>query len=390
MTKLITKLFFKKGADPKDPAARAKYGSVCGIIGIITNFLLSVTKLLIGLLTFSVAIVADALNNLSDAGASAISLVSFKLSSKPADREHPFGHARIEYIASMIVSFLILLVGVETLLDAVKIILGISEAKETDFSTVSLTILGLSILVKLGLSFFQRAIGKEIDSGVLIASSQDSLFDCISTTAVLISSIIVDQTDILIIDAIVGIGVSMLILVAGIKILNETKNSLLGEAPIEETVNDIKAIIAKYPEIIGTHDLIVHNYGPNHYIASLHAEVDGNEDIYHLHDTIDNVEKDIGTSLGIMCTIHLDPIVTNDERTNELLTLTKGAVKAVNESIGIHDFRVVEGTTHTNLIFDIEVPFEVTDKLDVVVEKIKKSVSMVNENFYCVITVDRC
>lgn len=390
MTKLITKLFFKDADDTSIPAVRAKYGSVCGTVGIITNFLLSATKLAVGLITASVAIIADGLNNLSDAGASAVSLVSFKLSAKPADREHPFGHARIEYIASMIVSFLILLVGFETMSDAVKTIFGLSEPKETSFSTVSLVIIGLSVAVKLWLSFFQRGIGKKIDSGVILASSQDSLYDCISTTAVLISSIVVKLTNLVIIDAIVGIGVAILILVAGIKILNETKNSILGEAPIEETVNAIKEVIAHYPDILGIHDLMVHNYGPNHFVASLHAEVDGEGDIFLLHDTIDNAEKELASRLGILCTIHLDPIITNDERISELLSVVKESVHKISPDIGIHDFRVVEGNTHTNLIFDVEVPFEINLKADELTEKISRIIHEKDSKFFCVITVDRC
>lgn len=390
MTKLLIKLFIKDGGNPSSPGARAKYGSMCGIVGIVTNFLLSALKLTIGLLTASVAIIADALNNLSDAGASAVSLVSFKLSAKPADREHPFGHARIEYVASLIVSFLILLVGFETLSDAVKTIFGLADPKGTEFSVASLIILGSSILLKLWLSFFQRSIGKRIASGVIIASSQDSLYDCISTTAVLISSIVVKLTDLVIIDAIVGIAVAVLILIAGIKILNETKNSILGEAPIDETVDSIKRILAEYPDIIGVHDLIVHNYGPNHYIASLHAEVDGDGNIYELHDMIDNAEKHIQSELGILCTIHLDPIATNDARVHELLEVAKRAVATISPDIGIHDFRVVEGNTHTNLIFDVEVPFEISLSSDELIKLIGSNVQKEQENYYCVITVDRC
>ena len=386
MTKLLCRLFVKNRENIKDPAVRRAYGTLTSAVGIILNIVLAVFKLIAGTLSGSISVTADAVNNLSDAGSQIISLISFKISAKPADRDHPFGHARMEYVASMIVSFIILTIGIELFKSSLDKVI---HPERTELALIPVIILVVSIAVKLWIAIFNRKISKKINSTIMKATSVDSLSDAVATTAVLASMIISHFTG-FITDGYMGIIVSLFIFVAGIRILAETKNSILGGAPDPEVVEEICRICNEYEEILGIHDMIVHNYGAGNTIASLHAEVDGNEDIYHLHDTIDNVEKDIGTSLGIMCTIHLDPIVTNDERTNELFTLTKGAVKAVNESIGIHDFRVVEGTTHTNLIFDIEVPFEVTDKLDVVVEKIKKSVSMVNENFYCVITVDRC
>ena len=311
-------------------SVRHKYGIISGIVGIGANLVLAIFKLVIGIITGSVAIMADAMNNLSDAGSAIVSLVSFKLSAKPADRDHPFGHARIEYVASMVVSFLILLVGFEMFSDSLSVIFRFSEAKEPDFSVPAFIILGFSILVKLFLSLYYRKIGKKINSSVILASATDSLFDTISTLAVLISSIIIKLTSVVIIDAIVGLLVSVMILVAGIRTLNETKNSILGEAPIKETVDSIMKIVSEYPEIIGTHDLIVHNYGPGHYIATLHAEVDGNGDIYFLHDVIDNVEKRLASELNIICTIHLDPITTEDETVNTLRDLVTETVKKIN------------------------------------------------------------
>lgn len=389
MIELLAKLFIKDYKSPEKPAVREKYGSLASIVGIITNTILSLIKLFIGLITGSLAITADALNNLSDAGASVVSLVSFKMSAKPADRDHPFGHARIEYVASMIVSFLILLVGFETIIDSVKSIFGISENKAPDFTLISLIILGCSILGKLWLAIFYYKIGKKIDSSVIKASSTDSLMDCISTTAVLISSIIIKLTGIEMIDAIMGIAVSGLILFAGIKILSETKNSILGSAPVTKTVEQIKEIVAKEPLVIGMHDLIVHNYGPKKYIASFHAEVDGKEDIFELHDAIDNLERVIINELGILCTIHLDPLVTDDSTVNDLKSLVNNAVKSSYPDVGVHDFRVVIGTTHTNLIFDIEVPFEEKDSEEEIKSKIENKVKSINENYFCVITVDR-
>ena len=373
-----------------DLQERQKYGALSGIVGIGANLILSILKLIVGLLTSSVAIMADAMNNLSDAGSSIVSLVSFRMSSKPADRDHPFGHARIEYIASMVVSFLILLVGFEMMTDSVSVILGFSEANTPVFSIASFIILGASVAVKLFLSVFFRRIGKRIDSSVILASSADSFFDSVSTFAVLISSIVIKYTEIAIIDAIVGLLVSVLILMAGIRTLNETKNSILGEAPVKETVDSITKIVAEYPEIIGTHDLLVHNYGPGHYIASFHAEVDGKDDIYILHDVIDNVEKRIGTELGIICTIHLDPISLDDERTNVLKEMAREVVKEIDPKIGMHDFRAVIGATHTNLIFDLEIPFEMKISNDTLIKNIEREIQNINPECFCVITIDRC
>ena len=369
--------------------SRSKYGTLTSFVGIGTNLFLSALKLTIGFITNSVAIMADALNNLSDAGSSIISLISFKLSSRPADKEHPFGHARIEYIASMIVSFLILIVGFEMFSDSLSVIFGFSEAKVPSFSTISIIIIGISVVVKLFLAIFYRIMGKKINSSVILASSTDSFFDCVSTVAVLASSIVIKLTDVVIIDAIVGLLVSLLILYAGIKTLNETKNSLLGEGPVKETVDAITAIVKEYPEIIGMHDLIVHNYGPGHYVASLHAEVDGKDDIYVLHDVIDNVEKRIGSELNILCTIHLDPITTDDEIVNILKGEVVDCVKFIDERIGVHDFRVVVGVTHTNLIFDLEVPFDIKTPIEKISSEVEAGVKQKRPECFCLITVDR-
>ncbi len=367
---------------------RQKQGSFVSIFGIAVNFTLSMIKFIAGLLSGSLAIMADAVNNLSDAGSSAVSLISFKIAAKPADRDHPFGHARIEYIASLIVSFLILHVGIDFLVDSVSKIIDTS-AVSIDITALTVVILSVSIIGKLVLSLVQRTVGKKIGSSVICASSVDSLMDAISTTAVLASSIVIWATDLVIIDAIVGLGVSVVIFIAGIKILNETKNSLLGEAPVEDTVCAIEEIVKKYPEIIGIHDMLVHNYGPGNYFASFHAEVDGDGDIFMLHDAIDNVEKEISTSLGILCTVHLDPIVTNDETVNALHEIAKAVCQRIDEDITIHDFRAVVGNTHTNIIFDIVLPFESKLLPKVVTNLICEGVSEIRPDVFCVITVDR-
>lgn len=390
MTELLSRLFVKNYKDPDDPTVRKSYGALSSFVGIFVNVILSIIKLVVGIITASAAIMADALNNFSDAGSSIITLVSFRLSSKPADKDHPFGHARIEYIASLIVSFLILLVGFETMFSNISVLLGLSEAAETSFSTASLIVIGASIMLKIWLSFFYKKIGKRIDSSVVKAAGVDSLMDSISTFAVLVSAIIVKLSGVQIIDTIMSMIVAVLIIVAGINILNETKNSLLGEAPIDDQIKAINSIIEEYPDIIDIHDLMIHNYGPNHYFATLHAEVDGNKDIFKLHDMIDGVEKRIQTDLNILCTIHLDPIVTDDETLNELKEFLLNAIcEDVATDITVHDFRAVIGETHTNIIFDIMLPFE--SKLSPIeaIERISNAVLKRRDNVFCVITVDR-
>ena len=389
MIDFLSKSFIKNYQDYNNPNVRKSYGTLSSIVGILVNFILATMKLIIGILSSSIAIIADSANNFSDAGSSVVTLVSFKLSAKPADRDHPFGHARIEYVASMIVSFIIFLVGAELMIDSVKTIIGLSEFEPTDVSLVTIIILSVSILLKLWLGLFQRKIGKKINSGVIKATSTDSLSDCIATSAVLISSIVIKFTSWYMLDAVMGIIVSVLVIIAGVNILNETKNAILGEAPIEETVNDIKNIVAKYPEVIGMHDLLVHNYGPHNFIASFHAEVDGKENIYYLHDVIDNIENEVNRELNIFCTIHMDPVVTDDEEVNNLKKFLIDTLEEKNLSLSIHDFRVVIGETHTNLIFDVVMPFEYPLKESEVKKMIESAVLEKRSNCYCVITVDR-
>ena len=390
MTELLSRLFVKNYKNVNDEAVRKSYGSMSGFVGVGVNIILAALKLIVGVMTASVAVVADALNNLSDAGSSVITFVSFKMSAKPADRDHPFGHARIEYIASMVISFLILLVGFETITNSFSVLVGISESQSVDFSNVMLIILGSSILLKLWLAYFYNHVGKKINSKVIRASAIDSLMDSVSTVAVLTSAIIIKITGYDIIDSIVGLCVAVMIIIAGVKILNETKNSILGEAPVEDQVKAVHAIISEYPVIIGIHDLMIHNYGPNHYIASFHAEVDGSDDVYMLHDVIDNVEKRIQTELKISCTIHMDPISNEDETVNELKNFLLDAIHSdVSDEITIHDFRVVIGNTHTNMIFDIVLPFEFKKSAASIVEEISTAVSKRRSDCFCVITVDR-
>lgn len=391
MTELLSKLFIKDYDKPEIPEVRKNYGTLSGVVGICLNFLLAIIKLIAGLLSSSSAIIADSLNNFSDAASSVVTFISFKISSKPADRGHPFGHARMEYISSMVISFLILLVGLEMIIESIKTILGGAESSNLEFTPLTIIILLVSIVSKLWLGLFYRKTGSKIKSNVIKASSLDSLFDAISTTAVLVSSIIIHYNpSLFIIDAIVGICVSIMILVAGGKILLETKDALLGEGPVDEMVKSINEIIAEYPDVEGMHDLMVHNYGPNHFIASFHAEVDGKKDIYLLHDMIDNLERNIKERLGIACTIHMDPIVTDDETVISLKSFLRKTMVECDLDLSIHDFRVVVGESHTNLIFDIVIPYEYPVQENDVCSIIAKAVEAKKPNCYCVITVDRC
>ncbi len=389
MTKLLGRLFIKNYENTTDPSVRKAYGTLSSVVGIIINLILAIFKLLCGILSNSVSIMADAFNNLSDSGTAVITLISFKISSRPADKEHPFGHARMEYIASMIVSFIIMLVGAELLLDSGKTLLGLSDKKETTVTTLTIVILAASIIVKLLLALFYRSIGKTIDSSVVLAASADSFSDSFSTLAVLASSVVIKFTAWHVIDAIMGIIVSIPIIIAGFKILNETKDVLLGEAPVDETVRDIERIIKDFPDIIGTHDLMVHNYGPSNFVASFHAEVDGKQDIYYLHDMIDNVERRICEELKILCTIHMDPVVTDDENVNELKTFLIDTMRSEGLDFPIHDFRTVIGQTHTNMIFDVVLPFDSKISEEELKLAISNAVIKRRDYCYCVITVDR-
>lgn len=388
MTNFLAKLFVKDHEHPEKAEVRESYGTFASVVGVIVNVLLASFKLIVGFISGSIAVIADSLNNYSDAGSSIVSFVSFKIAAKPADRDHPFGHARIEYVCSMIVSFLILLVGVELFGDSIGSLIS-PDTKELDITIFSCVVLAASIIFKLWLAYFYKKLAKRINSSVLEASSADSIFDAISTSAVFAANIAVKLTNLWFIDAIVGIAVSVMILLAGIRILNETKNSILGEAPTAELIEKIKAIVARYEEILGVHDMLVHNYGPNRFIASFHAEVDGKGDIFALHDTIDVVEREINHELGILCTIHMDPIITDDE---EISAMRRHVGELVSELYGgasIHDFRMVVGHTHTNLIFDIALPFEIKDPDAVVIGAVSAKIQEYEPSHYAVITIDR-
>lgn len=358
MTELLGKLFIKDPDNVKDAAVRRAWGTLVSVIGIIANILLFAGKFAVGTLFGAVSISADAINNLSDAGSQLISLVSFRISAKPADRRHPFGHARIEYVASMAVSFVILVVGFDLLRESVG---KIFSHGETEFSWLSVAVLGASVAVKLALALLNSRVGAKTDSSVMRATAVDSLSDVAATGGVLAAQLLLRFAGINA-DAYLGAAVSLLIMWAGVRILNEQKNLLLGEAPDEELVRQILGIVNSYDGILGVHDLIVHNYGPGRSIVSLHAEVDGSADIFESHDLIDNVEKRLADELGLSATIHLDPIVTDNGEVGAVRRAVQLKMEEIDPRFTIHDFRMVKGKTHTNLIFDIAAPFE--QKLD--------------------------
>ena len=385
MTQLLCKLFIKNRDAVTSPAVRRAYGTMVSLVGIILNLLLAAGKMTVGILTGAISITADAVNNFSDAGSQIISLVTFRMAAKPADREHPFGHARIEYVASMIVSFLILLIGWELLSGSFN---KIFHPSETLFSWVSVIILGVSVLVKVWLFVFNRKIAKKIDSSVMRATAADSLSDAGATFAVLVSTLVFKFTG-FDPDAYMGVLVAILIFVAGIKILNETKNSILGEQPSEETIATITEVVSRFPEALGVHDLVVHNYGPGRIMASLHLEVDGSKDIFKSHDMADLVEKVLRDEHGIEATVHMDPIVVGDAEVDRLHAAVQTLLQVIDPRISMHDFRFVRGNTHSNLIFDVVAPFELELTEAELCDRISLAVRTLDPSYRTVVTVDR-
>lgn len=388
MINLLSRLFVRDFKNTTSPTVRRAYGTMVSVVGVVLNLLLFGAKFTVGTLTGSVSIRADAINNLSDAGSQIISFLSFRISAKPADREHPFGHARIEYVASMIVSFLILLIGVELLKESIARII---TPQPPERSWISVAVLGGSILVKLWMAYFNRTVGRRIDSAVMRATAADSLSDVLSTGAVLISTLVMLAFPELNInlDAYMGVLVAVLILIAGVKILLEAKDSILGEAPSDEIVRRITDLVKQYPTALGIHDLEVHNYGPGHIIATLHVEVDGKVDVFASHDMIDNIEQRLRREYGIAATIHMDPIVTDDAVIAELRARVLSAVRQIDPDINLHDFRLVSGTTHSNLIFDLAVPFENKMPEDRLRADVAEKIRQIDSSYRAVVTIDR-
>ncbi|MGN0545262.1 MAG: cation diffusion facilitator family transporter [Acutalibacteraceae bacterium] len=385
MTKLLIKLFIKNSDKTDDPAVRARYGMLSGIVGIVCNIVLTVAKFIIGTMTGSIAITADAANNLSDAGSSAVTLASFKLAEKPADDEHPFGHGRIEYVCALVVSFIILLMGGELIRSSVDKII---HPEPLQFSVAALIVLILSIGVKLWMAFFNRSVGKRINSTAVGAVVVDSISDTAATTVSMIALILSKFTSVPL-DGYMGIIVALFIIATGIGIFKDTMNELLGMPASSETVSEIENEILSYDGVIGVHDLMVHDYGPGRMFASAHVEVPSDGDIMVCHDTIDRIERDIKNKFQINIVLHMDPIVVDDEHVNELREKLNALIKEIYPVFTMHDFRMVEGPTHTNLIFDLVVPhkypFTKSQVKELLDDKIKKKLG---ENYYAVVTVE--
>ena len=368
MTKLLEKLFIKGDS-------REQYGVLSGMVGIFINLILSIMKIGIGLLSGSISISADGLNNFSDAATSVITLIGFKLSSKPADKDHPFGHQRIEYITGLIVSFVIILIGFELIKSSVQ---KIFNPAAVEFGIIS-------IFMKLWLMLFNKKINKKLSSPALEATCADCRNDVITTFAVLLALCLGKflQIDL---DGYMGVLVGGFIIISGIGLVKETVSPLLGEAADIETERKIAEKIKSYDGILGIHDLVVHSYGAEKYYACVHAEVDAKEDILKSHDLVDNIERDIKASLGIDLVIHMDPIVTDDEETNK----SKELIRAIlPDEIDFHDFRMVKGHTHCNLIFDVVVPYDYKMKDEQLCDYIQKKVHEIHPDYFTVISVDK-
>lgn len=385
MTKQLVRWFIKDYENIKDQKVRTSYGKLAGWVGIFCNIILFVSKFLIGIFSGSVSISADAINNLSDASSNIISLLGFKMGSKPADRDHPYGHARYEYLAGLFVALLIMVIGAELLRTSIH---KIREPQPIEFSWVLVGVLLLSIAVKIWMAFFNRYMGKQIHSETLIATAADSRNDVISTIAVLAASLISHYTK-LELDGWMGIVVALFILYSGFGLIKDTLDPLLGKAPDPELVQYIQQKIMGYEGVLGTHDLMIHDYGPGRLFASVHVEMAAERDVLESHDVIDNIEKDFFEEDNLHMVIHYDPIVTGDEAVGDLRSWLLKKVKLIDQRLSIHDLRIVPGFSHTNLIFDCVVPFEfpLTDKE--VRHMIQKMVNEEYESYQCVITVDR-
>ena len=385
MTNLILKLFVRDYKDTENPAVREKCGRVAGLVGIVTNLLLFAMKIAVGTLFNSVSITADAVNNLTDSGSSIVTLVGFKLAGKPADKEHPFGHGRIEYIAALIVSFLVLEVGFTFLKDSVS---KIRTPETLNFRLISVVILILSIGVKLWLGVFNKKLGKKIDSKVMMAVFTDSMGDVITTGATILSLIVFRITG-WNIDGVVGIGVALVVMWAGVGIAKDTLEPLIGEAIDPQVYDQIKAFVEKYDGIVGTHDLIVHNYGPGRSMASIHAEVPNDVDIEKSHEIIDRIERDAKQTLGLFLVIHMDPVEMKDENVLKIRKVAEKILRELDPSCSLHDFRIVHGTRQINLVFDMVIPINYDEERRnelplLMMERLKQ----IDNRYECVITVD--
>ena len=385
MYQLICKLFIPNYKDTNDSIVRERYGSVFSIFSIICNMLMVLFKLLVSFVTNSVSIRADAFNNLSDVGSNLATLFGFKLSNKHPDADHPYGHGRMEYVSGMIVSFLILLMGFEAGKDA---LLKIINPEEIAYSNAALIVLVCSIIIKLIMAVMNRKAGNSINSDALIAAGQDSINDSLVTGATLFCLVFYKITNINI-DAYVGLVASILVLKSGIEIFKDVLDTILGKAPNKELIKDIENTICAHKEIIGIHDLMLHDYGPSQQFMSLHAEVDAEIPVIEMHDVIDNIELEILDEYKILTTIHMDPIDTKNELVNSLKQDVKKIITDINPKYSIHDFRIVTGPTHTNMVFDVLLPADDSSDIELLRKQISDRAASMDSSYRCVINFDR-
>lgn len=384
MVTLLAKFFVHDTGDKN--AVRQAYGMLCGILGIVLNVILFAGKMIAGLLSNSIAITADAVNNLSDAGSSFVTLIGFKLAGQKPDTEHPYGHGRMEYISGLAVAAAILLMGYELAKDSVSKII---TPQETEFSWLVAGILLVSIGMKIYMFFYNNAVAKKIDSPSMAATAKDCLSDSVATSVVLISALVSHYTNIKI-DGYCGLLVALLIFYAGYTAAKETLNPLLGQKASEEFEKEIEELVMAHEEVCGVHDLFVHDYGPGRQIISLHAEVSADSDIMMIHDVIDNIENELRVKLGCDATIHMDPIVTNDEHVTEMKANMVRIIKGIDTRLSLHDFRMVDGPSHTNLIFDVVAPFDLEMSDEELVKAIfTKTQEILGERYFTVLKVDK-
>ncbi len=384
MITLLSGFFIKNKENVQDPAVRQAYGILCGALGIALNLLLFAGKVIAGLLSGSIAITADAFNNLSDAGSSVITLIGFRMAGQKPDPGHPFGHGRIEYLSGLFVSIAILLMAAELIKTSFDKIL---HPEAISCSLLVVAILLVSILVKLYMAFYNHSVSKKIGSAAMSATATDSLSDTLSTSVVLAATLCSHFTS-LRIDGYCGILVGFFIFFAGIKAAKDTISPLLGQPPEPEFVKKIETIVMSHESVLGIHDLIVHDYGPGRLMISLHAEVPAGGDILTLHDLIDNIEHELHRRLQCEAVIHMDPICTNDAETLTMKECVKKILLNIDSRLSLHDFRIVAGPTHTNLIFDIVVPYKFEYSDAQIVERIQKEVGDIDGRYYAVIDVD--
>ena len=385
MTDLILRIFVRDHKNTEDPAVRDKCGRVAGAVGIVTNFLLFLMKIIVGTAFHSVSVTADAVNNLTDSGSSVVTLIGFKMASKPADEKHPFGHARIEYLSGVIVSFIVIFLGLQLGMSSIEKIL---TPEENALTPVALVVLVISILAKLWQCLFYRKVGRMIKSESVEATSKDSRNDVIATSVVLLGAVITMLTGVNV-DGYMGAAVALFIVFSGVQLTISTADPLLGQAPEGELVQTITEKMLSYPGIIGMHDLAVHNYGVGRCFASAHCEVDAKNDILVSHDLIDNIERDFSRDLGIHMVIHLDPVIVGDARTDALHCKVQSLVTALYPTVTIHDFRVIWGVTHSNIVFDAAVPFSVKDSDTVITQKLEAEIQKLDPDYRTVVTIDR-